>query len=55
MGEGNCADGSGAGAGAPALTDSTFAARTLSPITSITLSLSSSTYAGGTYTLYGVN
>ncbi len=55
MGEGNCADGSGTGAGAPVLTNSTFAARTLTAVTSITLGLSSSTYAGGTYTLWGIN
>lgn len=55
IGEGNCADGSGTGSGAPVLTNSLFAARTTSAITSITLGLSSSTYAGGTYTLYGVN
>jgi hypothetical protein len=54
IGEGNCADGSGTGSGAPVLTNSLFAARTTSAITSITLGLSSSTYAGGTYTLYGV-
>ena len=55
IGEGSCADGSGTGSGAPALTDSLYAARTLSPITTINLGISSSTYAGGTYTLYGVN
>jgi len=55
MGEGNCADGSGTGAGAPALSDSTYAVRTLTAISSISLNRTSSTYAGGTYTLYGVN
>lgn len=55
VGEGNCADGSGTGSGAPVLTNSLFTARTLSAITSITLGISSSTYAGGTYTLWGVN
>jgi hypothetical protein len=54
-GEGNCADGSGTGAGLPVILASTFAARTLSAITTINLTLSSSTYAGGTYTLWGVN
>ncbi len=55
MGEGNCADGSGTGSGAPALSDSTYAVRTLTAISSITLGVSSSTYAGGTYTLWGIN
>ncbi len=54
-GEGNCADGSGTGSGAPALSDNTYAARTLTAISSITLGLSSTTYAGGTYTLWGIN
>ena len=54
-GEGNCADGSGTGAGLPVITDSYFAARTLSAISTINIQRSASTYAGGTYTLYGVN
>ena len=55
FGEGNCADGSGTGAGLPVINNSDFAVRTLTAISEINLSLSSSTFAGGTYTLYGVN
>lgn len=55
IGEGNCADGSGTGAGLPVINNSDFAVRTLTAISEINLSLSSSTFAGGTYTLYGVN
>jgi len=54
-GEGSCADGSGTGAGAPTMSDNTYGVRTLSAISTINVGLSSSTYAGGTYTLYGVN
>ena len=55
IGEGNCADGSGTGAGLPVINNSDFAVRTLTAISEINLSLSSSTFAGGTYTLWGVN
>jgi hypothetical protein len=55
LGEGSCADGSGTGAGLPAINNSDFAVRTLTAISEINLSLSSSTFAGGTYTLFGVN
>lgn len=55
IGEGNCADGSGTGAGLPVINNSDFAVRTLTAISEINLSLSSSTFAGGTYTLFGVN
>jgi hypothetical protein len=54
-GEINGADGSGTGAGLPTLLNNSYVARTLSAITTINLSLSSSTYAGGTYTLWGIN
>jgi hypothetical protein len=55
IGEGNCADGSGTGAGLPVINNSDFAVRTLTAISEINLSLSSSTFAGGTYTLFGVS
>jgi len=55
LGEGNCADGSGTGSGLPVINDSQFAVRTLTAISEINLSLSSSTFAGGTYTLWGVS
>jgi hypothetical protein len=54
-GEGNCADGSGTGAGLPVISNCFFAARTLNAISTININRSSSTYAGGTYTLYGVS
>ena len=51
----NGAAGSGTGAGLPVLINSESVARTLTAITTINLSLSSGTYQGGTYTLFGVN
>jgi hypothetical protein len=51
----NSADGSGTGAGLPTMINSEYVARTTTAISTINLSLSSSTYAGGTYTLWGVN
>ena len=55
LGESSAADGSGTGSGAPVLNNSSVAFRTTTAISSMTLGLSSSTYAGGTYTLWGVN
>jgi len=54
-GAASCADGSGTGAGAPVLFNAACVARTLTAITTINIKLSTSTYAGGTYTLYGVS
>jgi hypothetical protein len=55
LGESSAADGSGTGSGAPVINNSSVAFRTTTAISSMTLGLSSSTYAGGTYTLWGVN
>lgn len=55
--EGQCsgAGSSGTGSGLPVIISSVAAVRTTSAITEIKLYTSSSTFAGGTYTLYGVS
>jgi hypothetical protein len=47
-------DGAGTGPGLPTIIASNWAARTTSAITEVNVGLTSGTYSGGTYTLYGV-